>query len=153
MSIAWNGAGPSPLAIAAFAPYAWRSMARNLLIVWLINALALLALPYLVPSVQVESITTALVAALVLGLVNTLIRPLLVLLTLPVTVVTLGLFVFVINALLFWFVASFVKGFSVAGFWSAFFGAIVYALVSWAASMLVFGPPRVVVVRHDDDIR
>jgi len=124
-------------------------MVRNLLVVWLINALALLALPYLVPSVQVESFATALVAALLLGFVNTLIRPLLVLLTLPVTVLTLGLFVFVINALLFWFVASFVKGFSVGGFWSAFFGAIVYALVSWAASALVFGPPQVVVVRRD----
>ena len=131
-------------------------MGRNLLIVWLINALALLALPYLVPSVRVESIYTALIAALLLGMVNALIRPLLVVLTLPVTVVTLGLFVFVINGLLFWFVASFVKGFEVAGFWSAFFGAIVYALISWAASALVFGPPRVVVVRHgpsDDDIR
>ena len=125
-------------------------MVRNLLIVWLINALALLALPYVVPSVQVESFMTALVAALLLGLVNSLIRPLLVLLTLPVTIVTLGLFVFVINALLFWFVASFVKGFSVGGFWSAFFGAIVYALISWAASQLVFGPPRVTpVVRRD----
>jgi putative membrane protein len=72
-------------------------MVLNLLLVWLINALALLALPYLVPSVQVDSFYTALVAALLLGLVNTLIRPLLVLLTLPVTVVTLGLFVFVIN--------------------------------------------------------
>jgi putative membrane protein len=81
--------------------------------------------------------------------VNALIRPILVLLTLPVTLVTLGLFVFVINALLFWFVASFVQGFSVGGFWSAFFGAIVYALISWAASHLVFGPPRVVVVRRD----
>jgi putative membrane protein len=124
-------------------------MVRNLLLVWLINALALLALPYLVPSVQVDSFLTALVAALALGLVNSLIRPLLVLLTLPVTLATLGLFVFVINALLFWFVASFVKGFTVGGFWSAFFGAIVYALVSWAASHLVFGPPRVVVVRRD----
>jgi len=89
-------------------------MVRNLLLVWLINALALLALPYVVPSVQVDSIMTALVAALVLGLANALIRPVLVVLTLPVTLVTLGLFVFVINALLFWFVASFVKGFSVA---------------------------------------
>ena len=124
-------------------------MVRNLLIVWLINALALLALPYVVPSVQVDSFMTALVAALLLGLVNSLIRPLLVLLTLPVTIVTLGLFVFVINALLFWFVASFVKGFSVGGFWSAFFGAIVYALISWAASQLVFGPPRVTPVRRE----
>ena len=126
-----------------------RSVARNLLLVWLINALALLALPYLVPSVQVDSFTTALVAALLLGLVNSLIRPLIVLLTLPVTVLTLGLFIFVINGLLFWFVASFVKGFSVAGFWSAFFGAIVYALISWAASTLVFGRPRIVVVQRD----
>ncbi len=138
-----------PAGILIQACYAWRPMG-NLLLVWLINALALLALPYLVPSVQVDSIYTALVAALLLGFVNTLIRPLIVLLTLPVTVLTLGLFIFVINGLLFWFVASFVKGFSVAGFWSAFFGAIVYALISWAASALVFGPPRVVVVRHDE---
>jgi len=124
-------------------------MMRNALLVWLINALALLVLPYVVPSVRVDSFLTALVAALLLGLVNTLIRPLLVLLTLPVTLVTLGLFVFVINALLFWFVASFVQGFSVGGFGSAFFGAIVYAIISWAASHLVFGPPRVVVVRRD----
>jgi putative membrane protein len=125
------------------------AMLRNALLVWLINALALLALPYLVPSVRVDSFLTALVAALVLGFVNTLIRPILVLLTLPVTLATLGLFVFVINAFLFWFVASFVQGFSVGGFWSAFFGAIVYALISWAASHLVFGPPSVVVVRRD----
>ena len=122
-------------------------MARKLLIVWLINALALLALPYLVPSVQVDGFFTALAAALLLGLVNTLIRPLLILLTLPVTVLTLGLFVFVINALLFWFVASFVEGFHVAGFWSAFFGWLVYALVSWAASALVFGERQVTVQR------
>ena len=112
-------------------------MARNLLIVWLINALALLALPYLVPSVQVDSIYTALVAALLLGFVNTLIRPLLVLLTLPATVLTLGLFIFVINALTFWFVGSFVQGFHVAGFWSAFFGAILYSIISWALSALL----------------
>jgi putative membrane protein len=130
-----------------------RSMARNLLLVWLINALALLALPYLVPSVQVDSFFTALIAALLLGLVNTLIRPLLLLLTLPATILTLGLFIFVINGLLFWFVASFVRGFSVAGFWSAVLGAIVYALISWAASILVFGHPRVVVVRHDGNRR
>ena len=115
---------------------------RNILIVWLINALALVALPYVVPSVQVDSFGTALIAALVLGLVNTLIRPVLVLLTLPMTLVTLGLFIFVINGLLFWFVASFIEGFRVGGFWSAVFGAIVYALISWAASALVFGGHR-----------
>ena len=76
----------------------------RLLITWLINALALLALPYIFTSIQVRSFTTALIAALVLGLINTLIRPILVLLTLPVTLLTLGLFIFVINGLLFWFV-------------------------------------------------
>ena len=115
---------------------------RNLLVVWLINALALLALPYVVPAVQVDSFVTALIAALALGLINTLIRPVLVLLTLPITLVTLGLFIFVINGLLFWFVASFLEGFRVAGFWSAVLGAIVYALISWAASALVLGDRR-----------
>lgn len=109
----------------------------RLLLVWLINAAALLALPYLMSSITVDSIPTALIAAVVLGLVNTFIRPLLVLLTLPVTLVTLGLFIFVINALLFWLVGSFVQGFHVAGFWSAFFGAILYSIISWALSALL----------------
>ena len=112
---------------------------RNLLLVWLINALALLALPYVVSSVQVDGFVTALVAALVLGFVNTLVRPVLVLLTLPVTLLTLGLFIFVINGLLFWMVANLLQGFNVAGFGSAVLGAMVYALISWAASALVFG--------------
>ncbi|HEY4542571.1 MAG TPA: phage holin family protein [Noviherbaspirillum sp.] len=109
----------------------------KLLLAWLINAAALFALPYLMDSIRVESFTTALVAALVLGLVNTLIRPLLILLTLPATLLTLGLFVFVINALLFWLVASFVNGFTVSGFWSALGGAILYSLLSWALSSLL----------------
>jgi len=109
----------------------------HLLLVWLINALALLALPYVFPWVKVDSFVAALVAALALGLVNTLIRPLLILLTLPATLLTLGLFIFVINGLLFWWVGSFVDGFHVGGFWSAFFGAIVYSLISWLLSSLV----------------
>lgn len=111
----------------------------RLLITWLVNALALLALPYIFPSIRVDSFVTALVAALVLGLINTLIRPVLVLLTLPVTLLTLGLFIFVINGLLFWFVGSFVDGFTVGGFWPAVFGAIVYSLISWALSSLIPG--------------
>ena len=74
----------------------------RLLLVWLINAVALFVLPYVFPSMKVDSFTAALIAALVLGLINTLIRPLLVILTLPVTLLTLGLFIFVINGLLFW---------------------------------------------------
>ena len=83
------------------------------------------------------SFYTALVVALILGLINAVIRPVLVLLTLPLTIFTLGLFIFVINGLLFWFVASFVAGFDVAGFWPAVFGAIVYSLISWAAAALI----------------
>ena len=109
----------------------------RLLVTWLINAAALFALPYLMQSVRVESFTTALIAALVLGLVNVLIRPILVLLTLPVTVLTLGLFIFVINGLLFWAVANFVGGFQVAGFWSAMVAALLYSLISWALSALI----------------
>ena len=109
----------------------------RLLLTWLINAVALLALPYLMHSVTVDNFGTALIAALVLGLVNTLIRPLLVLLTLPVTLLTMGLFILVINALLFWLVAQVVDGFYVTGFWSAFLAAILYSVISWALSTLL----------------
>lgn len=109
----------------------------RLLLTWLINAAALFALPYLMSSVTVTNIGAAFVAALVLGLVNTLIRPILVLLTLPVTVLSLGLFILVINALLFWGVAELVDGFQVAGFLSAFIAAILYSIISWALSTLL----------------
>ena len=109
----------------------------RLLLTWLINAAALFAVPYLMDSVRVDSFAAAMFAALILGLVNTLIKPILILLTLPVTVLTLGLFIFVINGLLFWAVANFVKGFSVAGFWSAIGGALLYSIISWALSTLL----------------
>lgn len=111
----------------------------RLLLVWLINAVTLLALPYLLSSIRVDSFAAALIAALVLGLINTFIRPLLILLTLPATLLTLGLFIFVINGLLFWFVGSFVHGFHVGGFWPSFFGAILYSIISWALSALLLG--------------
>jgi len=97
----------------------------KLLLVWLINAVALMAVAYLLPGIAVSSFVTALVAALVLGLVNAVIRPVLILLTLPATILTLGLFIFVINGLLFWFVGSFLQGFVVGGFWAGVIGAIV----------------------------
>ena len=109
----------------------------RLLLVWIINAAALFVLKYVFPWVTVDSFTAALIAALVLGLINTLIRPVLVILTLPVTLLTLGLFIFVINGLLFWWVGSFVDGFHVSGFWSGVFGAIVYSLISWILSAIV----------------
>jgi len=109
----------------------------RLLIVWLINAVALIAVAYLMPGIAVSSFGAALVAALVLGLVNAFVRPVLVLLTLPVTILTLGLFIFVLNGLLFWMVGSWLQGFEVAGFWPAVFGAIVFSIISWALSALV----------------
>ena len=109
----------------------------RLLLVWLINAVALFFLPYVLPFVHVDGFVPALVAALILGLINTLIRPVLVLLTLPVTILTLGLFIFVINGLLFWLVGSWVQGFRVDGFWAGVFGALVYSIVSWALSTLL----------------
>ena len=112
-------------------------MIAKLLLVWLVNAVSLIAVAYLLPGINVDGFVTALVAALALGLVNAVIRPLLVLLTLPVTLLTLGLFIFVINGLLFWFVGSFIAGFVVAGFWWGVVGAILYSLVSWALTAVL----------------
>jgi putative membrane protein len=109
----------------------------RIVLAWLVNTVALIAVAYLMPSITISSFWTALVAALVLGLVNAVIRPILVLLTLPVTVLTLGLFILVINGLLFWFVGSFVQGFVVQGFWTGFVGAILFSLVSWLLSALL----------------
>jgi putative membrane protein len=108
----------------------------RLLLIWLINTVALFTLPWLTESVQIDSFSTALVAALVLALVNTLIRPILLLLTLPVTVLTLGLFIFVINGLMFWAVSDLVSGFKVDGFGSAILGAFLYSVISWALSAI-----------------
>jgi len=114
----------------------------RLLALWLINALALLALPYLLPSIHIAGFGTALWVAVLLGLVNAVIRPLLVLLTLPITLLTLGLFILFINGLLFLLVAQFVDGFVVGGIWSGVFGAIVYSAVSWLLTRLLLGPQR-----------
>jgi len=110
----------------------------RLLATWLVNAIALLAIPYLMHSVTIDSFGTALLVALVLGLINAVLRPVLVLLTLPVTLLTMGLFVFVINGLLFWGVAEMIDGFQVAGFWSAVGGALLYSVISWTLSTLIF---------------
>ena len=110
-----------------------------LLLRWLLNAAALMLVAYLYPGVQVESLAAAVIAALVLGLVNAVIRPILLVLTLPVTILTLGLFIFVVNALCFWLAAEFVGGFHVAGFWAALVGSILYSLITLVTSWIVFG--------------
>lgn len=98
------------------------------LVRWFLLATALLLLAHLYPGVEVKSFVSALIAALVLGLLNTLLRPILVLLTLPVTVLSLGLFLFVINALMFWAAANLLEGFAVSGFWAALIGSLIYSL-------------------------
>ncbi len=109
----------------------------NLLLVWLINALCLLGVAHVVPGVHVVNFTAALVAAIVLGLVNTFIKPVLLILTLPITILTLGLFSFVINALMFGLAAYFLSGFNVDGFGSALIGALLFGLLSWIANALL----------------
>jgi len=110
----------------------------SLLARWLLNAAALLLVAYLYPGVAVETFFAAMIAALVLGLINAVVRPILVLLTLPVTILTLGLFLFVINALLFWLVAEIVQGFRVTGFVDALVGSILYSLITLVTSWLLF---------------
>ncbi|WP_171165786.1 phage holin family protein [Usitatibacter palustris] len=114
----------------------------SLLLRWIVNAAALLLVAYLYPGVAVTTFFAALMAALVLGLVNAVIRPILVILTLPVTILTLGLFIFVINALLFWFVAEVVKGFEVTGFMAALIGSVLYSVITLVTSWLLFSPPK-----------
>ena len=109
-------------------------MRLQLLLLWIFNALALLTVANFVPGIHVDGFGSALIAAFFLGLVNTLIRPLLLLLTLPVTLLTLGLFIFVINGLLFWLVGSVLRGFVVDGFWYGVLGALLYSIFSWALS-------------------
>lgn len=111
----------------------------KLIVVWLLNAISLLAVAYLMPSIHVSGFGWALVAAAVIALVNILIRPILVILTLPVTVLTLGLFIFVINGLLFLFVGYLLEGFEVQSLWSGILGGILYSLISWALAALILG--------------
>lgn len=101
----------------------------KIILTWLLAACALLLLAYLYPGVQVQSFTSALIAAAVIGLFNAVLRPILVILTLPVTIVTLGLFLFVINALLFWAAASVLSGFQVSGFVAALVGSLIYSVL------------------------
>lgn len=109
----------------------------ELILIWILNAVALLVVAYILPGITVASFGSALIAALVLGLLNALVKPVLVILTLPITVVTLGLFLLVLNALVFWFAGSILKGFQVNGFWWALIGAIVYSIVSGLLSGLI----------------
>ncbi len=104
-----------------------------------VNAVALIAVTYIVPGIHVSGLGGAIIAALILGVVNAILRPILVVLSLPLELLTLGLFTLVINALLFWLVGALHVGLTVDGFWPAFWGALVMAIVSWLLSFLTRG--------------
>jgi putative membrane protein len=104
----------------------------------LINMAAILLIAYLLPKViWVDGLFSAFMAALLLGIVNTLIRPLLILVTLPITLLTLGFFLLVINGLMLWLVAALVRGFHVNGFWGAVFGSILISIIGWVLSRIL----------------
>lgn len=107
-----------------------------LLLKWLGLALSIMFVGWVVPGITISSFTTALIASVVIALVNIIIKPILIFLTLPVNIMTLGLFILVINALLFMFVAYLVPGIEVSGFWSAFLGAMILSLLSIGISTL-----------------
>jgi putative membrane protein len=109
----------------------------NFLLRLVVNAIALLVVAYFLPGVHVSSFAGALVAALVLGIVNAVLRPILVILTLPIVILTLGLFTLVINAITFYFVGHLGIGLQVHGFVTAFIGALLLSIVSFALSSLV----------------
>jgi len=103
----------------------------------LLNPLAIRAAAWLVPGVQLAGPLPAIIAGVLLGFVNALVRPVLILLTLPFTLLTLGFFLFVVNAICFALTAALVPGFDLSGFFAAFFGALVVTLVSWVVSALL----------------
>ena len=109
----------------------------KILIKWLLSAGALLVVAYLYGGVQVNSFSSAMIAALVIGLLNAVLRPILVVLTLPVTIVTVGLFLFVVNGLMFWAASGLLSGLHVAGFWAAMLGALIYSLLGLAIESLL----------------
>ena len=111
----------------------------KLLLKWLLSAAALLFVAYVYGGVQVQSFGSALIAAFVIGLFNAVLRPVLVILTLPVTVVTMGLFLFVINALMFWAAAGVLDGFHVNGFMAALLGSLIYSALGLVIELALGG--------------
>src|SRR5215472_16775890 len=111
-----------------------------------VNALAIMLASSILPGIQVDGLVPALAAGVLLGLVNAIVRPVLLILTLRISLVTLGLFLLVLNGLCFWLVASVVRGFTVSGFWAAFLGALVVSVVSWVVTALVSDSGKVVLI-------
>jgi putative membrane protein len=121
---------------------------------WLVTTVAVLVTAHLIPGISYEGWGTLLGASLLLGIINAFVRPILLLLSLPWIIITMGLFIFVINALLLMLVSKIIPAFQVAGFWSAFFGAIVISIVSWLLSSFFRGSDgRIHVITHHAAIK
>lgn len=112
----------------------------------LVNGVAIYLVAQIVPGITVDGVLTAVGAGLVLGLINAIVRPILIVLTLPVTLLTLGLFLFVLNAFCLWLTSQLVRGFEVHGLWAALFGALLVSVVSWLLSAFVSDRGHLVVI-------
>jgi putative membrane protein len=114
----------------------------------LMNALAIYFAAAIVPGIELSGTMAALGSGLVLGLVNAVVRPILIIMTLPFTLLTLGLFLFVLNGFCLWLTSWLVKGFEVHGFWAAIFGSILVSVVSWLLTTTVSDRGQIVAIRH-----
>ena len=121
---------------------------------WLMTTVAVLVAAHLVPGISYEGWGTLLGASLLLGIINAFVRPILLLLSLPFIIITMGLFIFVINALLLLLVSKIIPAFQVSGFWSAFFGAIIISIVSWIlSSFFRASDGRIYAITHHTTIK
>lgn len=107
-----------------------------LLLRWVLNTLILMLVGYLTPGISIASFWTALIASAIFGIINAIIRPIILILTLPINILTLGLFTLVINALMFWLLGTIVKGFDVQNFTSAFMGALIYCIIVMIVNLI-----------------
>ena len=110
---------------------------HSVIIRWLVNSLSIFIVAHIIKGIEVPHPLTVLVVALVLGIINAFLRPLIILVTLPINILTLGLFTFFINGFLFYLVSKIVKGFVITGFWPAFWGYILFSIISFLLSLLI----------------
>ena len=125
------------LGICRFRLYNLIKTMAKFLLKWLINVIALLVVIHVVAGVSVDNTETVFIAALILGLLNSILRPFILILTLPITILTFGSFTLIINGFLFYLAAKFVKGFIVAGFWNAFWAALLFSIISSILSFIL----------------
>ena len=116
---------------------------KGIFIRWLILTASIMFASYIIEGIRIKGLLSAFLAAAILGVLNAFFRPVLILLTLPINILTLGLFTFLINAMLLKMVSGVISGFSVHGFWSAIFGSLLISVVSWVLNAFISGQGRV----------